>query len=749
MHKARENANGSFSIGKTWNLDDLNAIQSFTNATPITPDDQQNKERAGAVGFIVTITKPYYWQASTAKEKEFFIFSLIKIFKKYTGGRIPELIGFDHQELETFSGATGLALTTQRPPRPESPRQESGSSAHSITTTRLPPSQQSSRQPSEQHPQQYLPSMGEQAERIPPPRPEDRLPLRSEGRPRPSQERSFQARPSFDRPQQERPLKPTDSEERIAQIPGSFPSSDFVRNLKPQTSQGQLRKKRSESPAVKNDSDGQREPSLDRPATGSTGSSQNDPHYRVLHSARTTDDKARQNGNYTYGSQHITPLMPSKAGPPSSRPSQESLQDRGRPSTADLKAGLLGSRGLRSESSTENSRPPTSDSRSREPSKEQWHAIPDPSDASLQPPSFQRAASSEASNYDESRPPTAIKAATPDITPPSVTKDSTEPDANAVISSQPTMPTPPETPTESHRPGLGPMIKAKRSNKEIASQFRKAATAYNAFKPRAGGAVDKLREQQQSPTGEPDGITGVVPAPSLLKGASQGAVNQSRSQTPDLKKPEQLPQQMAVPTVKVNSPPIIPPSPVPSLQTDQQPLFQSVAPDSQQQKPAPPEKSSEEQRRQRKSDHSSQYAKALALDSQILVGRTLDTETSLNEFGWGEEPSQRCAYEDLHENVRKEVSRAEAGGWLNAIKQNDDRIVALGGMMDRVIAECEELDGLLTLYGVELSVRIQNDQVSLEELIRCRLLTKILPISRRNHKVSKCRQPIRNCCRLN
>ena len=29
VHKARENANGSFSIGKTWVLDDLTAIQAF------------------------------------------------------------------------------------------------------------------------------------------------------------------------------------------------------------------------------------------------------------------------------------------------------------------------------------------------------------------------------------------------------------------------------------------------------------------------------------------------------------------------------------------------------------------------------------------------------------------------------------------------------------------------------------------------------------------------------------------------
>lgn len=712
MHKARENANGTFSIGKTWNLDDLNAIQSFTNTMPATPDEQANKQRAGAVGFIVTITKPYYWQASTAKEKEFFIFSLIKIFKKYTAGRIPDLIGFDPQEMETFSSATGPPPTTQRAPRPESPRQESESSARSISASQPPPSQSqySSRQPSEQQAQPYPSPMGLQVERIPPSRSENRPPPRSEDRPRSSQERFRQGRPSFDHPLQERPLKTTDSEERIAQIPGSFPSSDFVRNLKPQTSQTQLRNKKSDSPALQYEQSENRDLRLDRSATGTTDPLQNGPQYRMLHSARTNDDRVRQTENHIYGPQQATPQranqtpMPVTVGPPSSRPSQESLQERGRPSAADPKASFSVPRSLGTESSTEGSRPPTSDGRRREISKEQWHAVPDPSKDSLQPPSFQRAPSSEISNYEESRPSTASRTAIPDITPPPVAVENIETDVDAAPPSPSAIPTPLETPTELHRPGLGPMIKTKKSNKEIASTIRKAATAYNAFKPRAGGAADRLREQQTSPTGEPDGITGVVPAPSLLKGASQGVGGQSRSQTPDLKTPQQPYQQGAVPTLRVDSPSLKPPSPVQIQQFDQQPPSPFVPPDTPAEAPTPPEKPAEEQRRQHKSDHSLQYANVLALDPQILVGRTLDFETSLNDFGWGEEPSKRCTFEDLQVNVRKEVARAEAGGWLNAIKQNDDRIAALGSMMDRVIGECEELDGLLTLYGVELSV---------------------------------------------
>ncbi|KAL8686137.1 MAG: hypothetical protein Q9218_007321 [Villophora microphyllina] len=708
MHKARENDNNTFSIGKTWNLDDLNSIQSFTNAVPVTPEDRQNKQRAGAVGFIVTITKPYYWQSGTPKEKDFFIFSLIKIYKKYTGGRIPELIGFDHQELETFSAAMGPPPGAARPVRPEPSKTESNGSAQGTLSSRPPPTQhptqhptqqpiqQSMRQPSGPQTQIHNSGMGQQQERLPPPR--------SENRPHPSQERLPQERPPHDRAFPERPLRTTDSEERIAQIPGSFPQSDFVRDLRPQTSQSQLRPKRSESSSLQNEY-------LVQPTTNNPEDpSYNEPQFRVLHSARTGDDRTRQNGAYINGPQQGTPPRSNQApvpfrtgAPPSSHPSQESLKEQLRPPVSDFKAGSLVPRGLRTQSSNESSRPPTIDRSSREPSKERWHPVPDPSKDAFHHPSYQRATPSEGSRYEESRPFTVVRDTTADVTPPSTTTENTEPDLSTAPPSLSTMPTPPETPTESHRPGLGPMIKTKRSNKEIASQFRKGATAYNAFKPRAGGAADRLREQQQSPTGAPDGITGVVPAPSLLKNPSQNIANNPRSQTPDLQPVEQPYQQGVVPTVKVDSPPPKPATPVKAQPLAQRPPSPQGVPEKEPEKLDQLEKPTDEHRRQRKSDHSAKYAKALAVDPQILAGRTFDVEASLNDFGWGEEVDQRCSYEELQANVQQELERAEAGGWINAIEQNDDRIVALGSMMDRVIAECEELDGLLTLYGVELS----------------------------------------------
>lgn len=82
MHKARQNANSVFQIGKSWNLEDLTQIENDLQVP---------------TGFTMTLGKNYYWNTRTPKEKEVFINSTIKIYNKYTGGKTPILIGFDGQ----------------------------------------------------------------------------------------------------------------------------------------------------------------------------------------------------------------------------------------------------------------------------------------------------------------------------------------------------------------------------------------------------------------------------------------------------------------------------------------------------------------------------------------------------------------------------------------------------------------------------------------------------------------------------
>src|ERR1700733_4578030 len=78
MHKTRENANGTFSIGKTWGVDQLEKL-----------------EETNPLGFIITIQKPYYWVTDTTKEKYTFVTALVQVFRKFTGGKTPEIVGFE------------------------------------------------------------------------------------------------------------------------------------------------------------------------------------------------------------------------------------------------------------------------------------------------------------------------------------------------------------------------------------------------------------------------------------------------------------------------------------------------------------------------------------------------------------------------------------------------------------------------------------------------------------------------------
>ncbi|KAG4305000.1 hypothetical protein PORY_001675 [Pneumocystis oryctolagi] len=78
IHKSRENSNGTFSIGKTWDMSELQKIDNID-----------------AYKVIVTLQKPYHWICESTKDKLFFVEVLVKIYKKFTGGKMPIMNGFE------------------------------------------------------------------------------------------------------------------------------------------------------------------------------------------------------------------------------------------------------------------------------------------------------------------------------------------------------------------------------------------------------------------------------------------------------------------------------------------------------------------------------------------------------------------------------------------------------------------------------------------------------------------------------
>lgn len=269
----------------------------------------------------------------------------------------------------------------------------------------------------------------------------------------------------------------------------------------------------------------------------------------------------------------------------------------------------------------------------------------------------------------------------------------------------PASPTKTTSPTEEdgevqHRPGLGPMIK-KKAKAETANALRKAAFAAGAFKPRAGGAAAKLFAKETKPSDEPDGISGVfVPQ---RKDTADKKVEEEGKQEPE---PEQVPkapppvETEPVPSVTVSSP--LSPTPTTTTVSEKE---QSVARSPTPEKAVVKEQESVDTRRKkRRSNQQIMNISKLGIDSSILDDRGLEFENLLSEFGWWGSDLSAKSIDTLEHDIKSEIARVEAGSWLNHLDQKDDRVEAVERMLDRAIAECDELEGLLTLYNVELSV---------------------------------------------
>ncbi|CAI1947379.1 hypothetical protein SEUBUCD646_0E00890 [Saccharomyces eubayanus] len=80
IHKARENSDGSFQIGRTWKLNELLRVERDLDI----PE-----------GFLLTMGKQYYWETNSAKERTVFIKSLITLYIQTFEGHVPELINWD------------------------------------------------------------------------------------------------------------------------------------------------------------------------------------------------------------------------------------------------------------------------------------------------------------------------------------------------------------------------------------------------------------------------------------------------------------------------------------------------------------------------------------------------------------------------------------------------------------------------------------------------------------------------------
>lgn len=676
MHKSKENPNGSFSIGKTWNLDDLSAIESFTG--PNTALDY--RQWAGDVGFIVTLGKPYYWQAQTDKEKKFFIASLIKIYAKYTGGRTPTLSGFDPQEEDMVLG--GLQRRPGQPPLQQfSPQPDRQNNAPGRLPTRSP---------------------GPGAGRMPPPPaersqvpPPARSPFLPERSPMPEQQQQQQ--------QQQPPP--------MVVMPGSRGgyggrdgardgSRDTARSApdyrgSPPRPQPKVGQDGTASPAASFDSTRSADRTALRRLAGSNKSQDSVAASLTARSedggsittTRSRDPPPPSNGSGRFGGGSSSDLTVTRdeRPPERKRPPMDPGRPQGYSDDALVPAPLMSS-GMRrdrepavpprsvarkpSVASRAESRPGTA--RSEASSLQERSVVDSPGRFDAVPARSPVPGPSPA-NGSFSKPPTPkpiVVAAPPSPAPPSAVEPSPPPPKTPVEEKA-------TSPEEEERPGLGPMIRKKKSKGDIQGVFWKAAAAAGGFKPRAGGAAEKLRQAALSAkTSEgPDGITGVVPAP---------------PRPASLEKPQEQSPLTEIPEVTVT----------PS-QSTAAPAFEVK----ELEKSAKKETEQDTSRQSVVSGNDVKYLATLGVDPSVLDSRSAEFTKWLDYFGWvpGEQMRSRN-FEDLRIDIDRELNRAQAGGWLARFREEDERVDAIKRGIDLSIQECEEMDNLLTLYSVELSV---------------------------------------------
>lgn len=656
MHKARENLNGTFSIGKTWPLDDLSAVESFSGAATSSSEDEQRKQWAGSVGFIVTIGKPYYWQANTQKEKQFFIASLVKIYAKYTGGKAPLLIGFEDKERELLLGNSASQNRTQPPSsQPSTSAQPPPGSAPPYQTRfqRQPPTRDGGMQSTT-----LDPSIRQQ-----------------------SQSRSPLSGPplSYASQAQKPALQP-----RREESPSS--SIDYS-GVTPQQSQTNLRRVAGSNQSQESFGRGDDASSLPPRSRGGINGLPSVPGRFQDRSATPTSQRAvTPDSHITSGSDATSDIPPVPAPlslPPERRrppmpASPEVIRTGRRNSNDDMIPAPLSSPSMRRE---ETKAPVRSDDRP-------------------QTPKLEKALEVNRSQTNGDLNITEMPAKVESPQPFSSSKRSKSPEKVAPVTDtiidEDSLPTPTEsfvqTPDD-ERPGLGPMIKKKKSRADVANTFRKAANAANAFKPRAGGAAERLREQQAKPSEGPDGITGVVPAPSLVRGVS---TESARVVTPDpivKEKPATTKINDTIPEVKIT---ISPPERPSSIEGPMKSTSETVVPDR--------VKTREARRQKPASELTQKQLSSLGVDWNTLDGKGAEFASLLDEFGWAGEGIRSRNIDQMKDDIDRELNSAQAGGWLTRLDVEDERVEAIKKGIDLCIAECDELDGLLTLYSVELGV---------------------------------------------
>src|SRR5258706_13569333 len=103
IHKSKANSNGTFSIGKTWNLEDLRSLEVLSVCLFL-----DCRSTSGTIAHIpqisvfnITFQRMYRWQTEDPEEQAAFLKATVRLFRRVTGGKKLQLIGLSGPEGNT------------------------------------------------------------------------------------------------------------------------------------------------------------------------------------------------------------------------------------------------------------------------------------------------------------------------------------------------------------------------------------------------------------------------------------------------------------------------------------------------------------------------------------------------------------------------------------------------------------------------------------------------------------------------
>ena len=108
IHKSKLNTNGTFSVGKTWRLAELRAI-NVISVCVLAAFSYQRFTVQQPLAFNLTLSRTYRWQTENREDQVNFLDDLVRLFHTVTNGQTSlQLDG-----VQNFNISAGKNLVTE------------------------------------------------------------------------------------------------------------------------------------------------------------------------------------------------------------------------------------------------------------------------------------------------------------------------------------------------------------------------------------------------------------------------------------------------------------------------------------------------------------------------------------------------------------------------------------------------------------------------------------------------------------